>query len=201
MLIDAATLKNCLPDAKLENVTAFVDPLNRFMEQYDITTNMRIAMFIAQTGHESGHLKYVKENLNYSAQGLLATFPKYFTPEQAQQYQRNPEAIANHVYANRMGNGPEESGDGWRFRGRGLIQITGRENYTKLLADLGQSEATYLETTDGAVESACWFWKTRNLNTVSDAGDVVKATKIINGGTKGLDERKHLYDNALRILG
>ena len=201
-MITPEILKQCLPEASMQTCEIFAEPLAEACENFEINTPQRLAAFIAQIGHESGNLRFVKENLNYSAQGLRKTFPKYFPNDQlAMQYQRNPEAIANRVYANRMGNGPEESGDGWRYRGRGLIQLTGHDNYHKCMTDLEVDDPEYFETPEGAVYSACWFWDTRNLNAVADPGDIKKMTKIINGGFIGLEDRIKHYQHALHVLG
>jgi putative chitinase len=164
----------------------------------------RAAAFVAQTAHESGGFNFVKENLNYGAKGLATTFKKYFPTEaDAKPYERQPEKIANRVYANRMGNGDENSGDGYRFCGRGLIQLTGRNNYTKFAADLGisvEDTVAYLETPAGAVSSAGWFWDNNNLNQYCDKNDFVTLTKRINGGTIGLEDRQHHYQLALKLL-
>jgi putative chitinase len=144
------------------------------------------------------------ENLNYSAKGLVGTFKKYFpTEEIAKQYERKPEKIANRVYANRMGNGDENSGDGYKYRGRGLIQLTGKFNYTKFSQsiDLSLDETVkYLETPEGAVASAGWFWDNNKLNRFCDNDDFITLTKRINGGTIGLADRKHHYEIALKVL-
>jgi len=146
-----------------------------------------------------------EENLNYSAKGLMGIFKKYFpTEDLANAYARQPQKIANRVYANRMGNGPEESGDGYKFCGRGLIQLTGKQNYTKFAEDLGislEDTVAYLETSAGAVSSAGWFWDNNNLNQYCDKDDFVTLTKRINGGTIGLEDRKHHYEIALHALG
>ena len=150
------------------------------------------------------NFNFVKENLNYSAKGLMTTFKKYFLDETtAKRYERKPEMIANRVYANRMKNGDEASGDGYRFCGRGLIQLTGRDNYTKfaLALDLSiEDTVEYLETSNGAVASAGWFWDNNKLNQYCDSGDFVTLTKRINGGTIGLEDRKHHYEIALDML-
>jgi putative chitinase len=201
-MITPEILKQCLPEATMQACETFAEPLAEACEKFEINTPQRLAAFIAQVGHESGNLRFVKENLNYSAQGLRKIFPKYFPNDQlAMQYQRNPEAIANRVYANRMGNGPEDSGDGWRYRGRGLIQLTGHDNYHKCMADLEVDDPEYFETPEGAVYSACWFWNTRNLNAVADTGDIKKMTKLINGGFIGLEDRIKHYQHALHVLG
>lgn len=194
------------PKTKRSILEGYVEPLNTVAEYYDMYDNpRRVAGFLAQVAHESGGFTAVKENLNYSAKGLMGTFKKYFpTEELAKQYERKPEMIANRVYGNRMNNGPEESGDGYRFCGRGLIQLTGRANYTKFANDLGMSiedTVAYLETPNGAVASAGWFWDNNNLNQYCDKDDFVTLTKRINGGTIGLEDRKHHYHIALQFLG
>jgi putative chitinase len=193
------------PRTKSSILEGYLEPLNTVAEYYDMNVNpARLAGFLAQTAHESGGYTAIKENLNYSAKGLRGTFGKYFpNDELANQYAKKPERIANRVYANRMSNGPEESGDGYRFCGRGLIQLTGRANYTKFAADLGMSledTIAYLETPNGAVASAGWFWDNNKLNQYCDSGDFVTLTKRINGGTIGLEDRKHHYELAMHYL-
>jgi len=179
--------------------------MERCLPDYDINTPQRVAAFMAQCGHESGNFKFLKENLKYRAQSLVKVWPKYFpNMDIANQYAGNEEKIANRAYANRMGNGPEESGDGWRFCGRGLIQLTGRNNYQNF-ADSIETDINdiphYLATFEGAVQSACWFWETNNLNKWADTGDMLTLTKRINGGTLGLDDRIKHYKHALHVLG
>lgn len=203
MNLNETSLTEMLPRNK--NISSLLDIFNVLLPKYDINTVNRVAGFLAQCGHESADFTVLKENLNYSAEGLNRIFPKYFknAGRDANKYARNPEKIANVVYANRMGNGSIESGDGWKFRGRGAIQITGKENYSKLATYIGKSlEETvqYCETLQGAVESACWFWKTRNINECCDDDDIVLMTKKVNGGTNGLDERKKHYNNNKTIL-
>jgi putative chitinase len=199
-------LKQLLP--KNPYVEHWHKALAQLLPDYEINTAKRIAAFVAQCAHESGGFMVLKENLNYRAASLRKIFPKYFPDDAiAQRYASMPnkqEAIANRVYASRMGNGPEESGDGWRYCGRGLIQLTGRQNYTWFAASLGISpeEATeYLGTFEGAAQSACWFWETNKLNQWADAGDIVTLTKRINGGTIGLEDRIKHYEHALHVLG
>ena len=175
------------------------------LNDYDINTPVRVAAVMAQCHHESGGFVYLSENLNYKASGLLKTFPKYF-PDMAtaQKYERNPRAIANRVYANRMGNGPEESGEGWKFAGKGLIQLTGKDNMTRFAMSLEitpEEAAEYLQTFEGAAQSACWFWESNNLNNYADSGDFLTLTKKINGGTKGMDDRELQHARIRRILG
>lgn len=181
----------------------FVDPINKVIEEFEINTPQRLAMFLAQIGHESGGLTKLHENLNYKAARLTQIFPKYFRDVDPDDYANNPEKIANRVYCNRMGNGDEHSGDGYRFRGRGAVQLTGRSNYTSCGEDLEVdliNNPDYLETPEGAIRSAAWFWDQHDLNDWADKGDVVTVTKKINGGTIGLDERKELYHEALKIF-
>ena len=204
-MITIELLQALCPKTKRSVLEGYVEPLHAVAEYYDIYENpARLAGFLAQVAHESGGFNFVKENLNYSAKGLMTTFKKYFPTEDiAKQYERKPEKIANRVYANRMSNGDEASGDGYRFCGRGLIQLTGRANYTKFAQDLGISvdeTVAYLETPNGAVSSAGWFWDNNNLNQYCDKGDFVTLTKRINGGTIGLEDRKHHFDIAMRFL-
>lgn len=191
-----------LPKAK--DIKEWYAAMAELFPQYGIDTPQRIAGFIAQCGHESAGFTVLEENLNYSEKGLMATFPKYFRDRSPAAYERKPEAIANVVYANRMGNGSEKSGDGWKFRGRGVIQLTGFENYTNFGKAVGKDVdqvIKYLSTKKGALHSACWYWDSRNINATADAGDIVKMTKQINGGTIGLEDRKKHYEHALEILG
>jgi len=198
-------LTHMCPRTKASILEGYLEPLNTVAEYYEMNVNpARLAGFLAQTAHESGGYTAIKENLNYSAKGLMATFKKYFPTEDiANQYAKKPERIANRVYANRMKNGDEASGDGYRFCGRGLIQLTGRANYTKFANDLGMSledTVAYLETPNGAVASAGWFWDNNNLNQYCDSGDFVTLTKRINGGTIGLEDRKHHFEVAMHYL-
>ena len=182
--------------------------LERCLPDYDINTPQRVAAFIAQCAHESGNFRMLKENLNYKAATLRKIFPKYFPSDEiAAQFAAMPnrqEAIANRVYGGRMGNGPEATGDGWRFCGRGLIQLTGRNNY-QAFADSIETDINdipeYLATFEGAVQSACWFWETNSLNKWADSGDILTLTKRINGGTIGLEDRIKHYNHALHVLG
>ena len=180
-------------------------------KKYDIITNNRIAGFMAQCAHESMDFTALEENLNYSEKSLLSVFGRYFgkSPKRnAATYARKPEMIANYVYQDEfrtkkgaMGN--TQPGDGWRFRGRGIKQLTGRNNYTAFAKTVGmtaEQAAEYLETKKGAFESACWFWKTNNIASYADRGDIVGMTKRINGGTIGLDDRTKRWNAALTIL-
>lgn len=199
-------LKKLLP--KNPYIDYWHNALSQLLPDYEINTNQRIAAFVAQCAHESGGFMVLKENLNYRWQSLRKIFPRYFpTDELAQEYANKPnkqEAIANRIYASRMGNGPEESGDGYCFCGRGLIQLTGRDNYTFFAGSLDitvEEASQYLETFEGAAQSACWFWETNKLNQWADKGDIVTLTKRINGGTIGLEDRIKHYEHALHVLG
>ena len=205
MQVTLELLQQLCPHTKTPILEGYVEPLNTVAEYYEMTTNAaRLAGFLAQVAHESGGFTAVKENLNYSKDGLRKIFSKYFTDDSiATAYARQPEKIANRVYANRMNNGDEASGDGYRFCGRGLIQLTGRANYTKFANDLGMSiedTVAYLETPNGAVASAGWFWDNNNLNKYCDSGDFITLTKRINGGTIGLADRQHHFDIAMHYL-
>ena len=189
-------------------VDHWYEALNEILPEYEITTPQRVAAFMAQCAHESGGFRALKENLNYKAPSLRKIFPKYFPDDAtANHYASLPnkqEAIANRIYANRMGNGDEASGDGFRYCGRGLIQLTGKENYTWFAASLDipvEEAAEYLQTFEGAVQSACWFWETNNLNQWADKGDILTLTKRINGGTIGLEDRIKHYNHALHVFG
>ena len=199
-------LKKLLP--KNPYIDNWHSALSQLFPDYNINTSQRIAAFVAQCAHESGNFMVLKENLNYRAPTLRKIFPKYFpTDAMANEYASKPnkqEAIANLVYANRMGNGPPESGDGWRYAGKGLIQLTGKCNYTWFAESLQisvEDASEYLLTFEGAAQSACWFWESNNLNVEADAGDIKKMTKKINGGYIGLDDRIKHYEHALHVLG
>ena len=182
--------------------------LEQALPDYDINTPQRVAAFIAQCAHESGGFRALKENLNYKAVTLRKIFPKYFPDDAtANHYASLPnkqEAIANRVYGGRMGNGPEASGDGFRYCGRGLIQLTGKQNYQNFADSIEtpvEDIPEFLGTFEGAVQSACWFWEANNLNQWADKGDILTLTKRINGGTIGLEDRIKHYEHALHVLG
>jgi putative chitinase len=190
LLIDSGTCSADIADK-------WVDALNATCERYQIDTPLRVAGFLSQVGHESGGFKFTSENLNYSAQALRAIFGKYFVDDsQALAYARQPEKIANRVYASRMGNGDEKSGDGFKYRGRGLIQLTGKDNYTAFSNASGVDAVNrpeLVELPDAASLSAGWFWDTRHLNNYADAQDVLGMTKRVNGGTNGIGDRQEHY--------
>ena len=185
----------------------WVDAMNEVFPKYEINTNRRIAAFIAQCGHESGGWRVFSENLNYSAKALDAVFGKYFkrAGRDANEYARQPEKIANVVYANRMDNGDTDSGDGWRYRGRGPIQLTGKHNYSKFSADMGvdaiDNPDMVSEDKEVALMSAIWYWNSNNLNRYADSADIKMLTKRINGGYIGLEDRIHHWEEALHALG
>lgn len=181
------------------------DAICEICPEYEINTPVRLAAFIAQCAHESGNFRILRENLNYKAASLMKTWPKHFpTMEIAKQYEKKPEKIANRAYANRMGNRDEASGDGWRYLGRGLIQLTGKENYQWFAASLEmdvEDLPEYMGTFEGAVQSACFFWETNNLNQWADQKDILTLTKKINGGTIGLSNRIEHFKHACEVLG
>lgn len=186
-----------------ERAKIWVDALNGAMSRFDINTPARQAAFLAQVGHESALLTRLAENLNYSSNGLLSIFPKYFSDDDAETFARKPEAIANRVYANRFGNGNEASGDGFKYRGRGLIQITFHDNYVAAGNALGidlERNPSLLMQTDYAAQSAAWYWKSHGCNELADAGDTRSITRAINGGYNGLDERIALNEQASEAL-
>jgi len=201
-LITPTELKTIVPTMKEPD--EWSTALNEILPKYNITSRDRIAAFVAQCAHESMGFNRITENLNYSANGLRTTFGKYFpTLAIANQYARKPEKIANRAYASRMGNGNESSGDGWKYRGRGTIQLTGKTNYQAFATSINKSldeTIDYLGTKEGAVESACWFWKTNDLNRYADTKNIVALTKKINGGTTGLQSRIEFYDRALSAI-
>jgi putative chitinase len=183
----------------------WTEALNKILPDYGIDTPQRVAAFVAQAAHESGNFTALHENLNYRAVTLRKVFPKYFpTDEMAAQYAQKPERIANRVYANRMGNGPESSGDGFRYCGRGLIQLTGQQNYQNFADSIEtplDQIPDFLQTFEGAVQSACWFWENNNLNQYADTDDILTMTKRINGGTIGLADREKHYEHAKHVFG
>lgn len=180
----------------------WIDAINTTFETFGIETLEQQASFLGQCAHESNGFTALVENLNYKAESLCKVWPKRFPSlEAAQPYHRNPEAIANKVYANRMGNGDEESGDGWNFRGRGLIQLTGRDNYRACGEALGadlESDPDLVSTPMYAALSAGWFWHKNHLNNIAE--DITAVTKKINGGTHGLEDRVARTQQALNAL-
>lgn len=180
---------------KTANPEVWCQLFNTYLPQYEIQTLPRMTAFLAQCAHESGEFRVLEENLNYSAQRLIQVFPRYFTAITAANYARKPQQIANRVYGSRLGNGPELSGDGWRYRGRGVIQLTGKTNYQQASQTLF-SDDRLVENPDVVSEpelallTACWFWQARGLNALCDAGEFEKLTRRINGGVNGLADRQ-----------
>ncbi len=217
-------LKEIYPLSTAQNRAKYLEPLNEAMNRYSINTPIRINSFLAVIGHETGQLSRFTENLNYSAKGLRSVFGKYFPNEDiANKYAYNPKLIANKVYANRMGNGSESSGDGYKYRGRGAIQITGKDGYKRATNEMyglpiGTDfvlEPDLLETPEFSIESAAWWWVTiKNPITANKASDILanyvgqdaeyanftKIVKIVNGGTNGLAERWEIYKRAKNII-
>ena len=195
------TLAPHCPHDRAEQLAACLPGI---LAKYKIDTPIRIAHFLAQTCHESQGYTHFEENLNYSAKGLRTLFPKYFVTANVNDYAGHPEKIANRIYANRMRNGDEASGDGYKYRGRGMIQLTGKGNYAALTAASGHDvtqDPDWLATAEGAAESAAWYWtRLRNINAAADRDDILAVTKLVNGGTLGLDERKKLLDTAKKIF-
>lgn len=193
--MDIQKLKGHVPDTVLAQIP-------EVMEKFQINTPLRLCHFLSQCGHESGNFKAVNENLNYGAKTLMSVFKKYFPTEaKALQYERKPEKIANLVYASRMGNGAEASGEGYKYRGRGYIQLTGKDNYAAFdkVVPENITETPDLVATKYPLLSAAWFWNSRGLNVLSDKGatdaDVTAITKKVNGGTIGLADRiKHFKE-------
>ena len=199
-----AKFKECV-GGNPPNAEAWFEALCEILPDYEIDTPQRLAAFLAQTAHESGGYRAIKENLNYKAASLTKVWPKYFpTIEIANAYAGKQEMIANRAYGNRMGNGPEESGDGWKYAGKGLIQLTGKDNYTRYAQSLEisvEEASEHLTTFEGCVQSAAWFWEANNLNQWADKGDILTLTKRINGGTIGLEDRIKHYNHAVHVLG
>lgn len=201
--ITVAQLRAIVPTLSPAKATQYLPALLQTMSEFGIDTHQRVAAFIAQTAHESSGYSVFVENLNYSALALTKTWPTRFPGATAAQYANKPEQIANRAYSNRLGNGGEASGDGWRYRGRGVIQITGRANYHACGQGLGLplvSSPELLEVTLNAFRSAGWYWKSRKCNMYADNGDFVGLTMAINGGTNGLEDRKVYYLRAITTL-
>lgn len=197
-MLTRASLLTIMPRADYEK---WIGPLNGAMAKHFVTTPLRVAAFVASVAEESVELTRVVENLMYtSPEQLRAAFPTHFDAldaDDAWGYVKQPERIANRVYASRMGNGPEASGDGWRYRGRGLLQLTGRTNYR---AYGHEKDPESLAAPDLAADSAGWYWSGEGLNALADAGDFKGVTKHINGGYNGWTQRKAYYERALALL-
>ena len=206
-MITKDTLLQIVPNAKYSklNLDQLCANLSSAFYKNNFDTVNRQAAFLSECAYESGSFCIVVENLNYSAQRLTAIFEEYFpTIEEAEAYARQPEKIGNFVYGNRMGNGPPSSGDGFKFRGRGFIQLTGKENYTRCGKALGKdliSNPDYLTTIEGALESAIWYWNTNKLNTFADKDEIDIISEKVNGGLIGHQDRALLYEKAKKVLG
>lgn len=207
MQITESQVRRIIPAAKNDRIKEFVASFNKYAEQFGIDTKLRVAGYLSQVFHETGALSSFDENMNYSAKRLMQVWPKRFpTLAIAQQYEHNPEKLANYVYANRMGNGDEASGDGWRFHGRGFLGTTGRDNYQKYadsefcLGDL-MAHPEWLAKQPGCQKSAMFFWYSNNLNRFADRDDIRGLSKAVNGGTLGLSNRMYLYRQAKKVLG
>lgn len=199
--MDAKTLA-AAAGIDLDTAKKWASPLTKAMDRFGIDSPLRQAMFIAQVGHESGGFKALTENLNYSAERLVAVWPHRFSAASAAAVARKPEQVANVVYANRMGN--TQAGDGWRYRGRGLVQLTGRQNYTRAAAALGLplvDNPDLLAEPEAAAMAAAWYWADRGLNTWADLNDVTTVTRKINGGLTGLADRQSRLAVARKALG
>lgn len=202
-LIDASLINAAAPEQSPSQLAQWVRPVKVACQRFGIDTVREIAAYLGQGAHESGGLRYMAENLNYRASRLCEVWPKRFNATLAAQCAGNPEMIANIVYANRMGNGPPSSGDGWRFRGAGLFQLTGRFNHTRCAGDLGMSLdgfGDYLRTPDGAAMSAAWFFHENGLDALAATPGIEDETRRLNGGVLGLADRKKRFDAVVREL-
>jgi putative chitinase len=201
-MINKAQLVICCPNAK--QADELLVALNELLPKYNLTTSDEIAGFLAQCGHESNDFNSLEENLNYRADALMRVWPRRFPDmDTALLYAHNPVKIASKVYADRMGNGNEFSGDGWLYHGRGAIQLTGKDNYKKCANEIRcelTSMPAYLTTIKGSVESACWFWNTNKLSPLADAEDVEAMTRKINGGLLGEDDRETRFARCQEAL-
>ncbi len=207
MQITEQQLRRAVPSVSSTNLPSFVKTFNEYAEKFGINTPLRVVHFLAQVFHESDNLRRREENLNYSADGLLKVFPKYFKSRtEALAYAHKPQAIANRVYASRMGNGNEASGDGWRFKGRGYIGTTGRANYQAYAksefckGDL-MAHPEWLAQAPGDLKSALFFWYKNGLNALADKDDVNAVTKRVNGGYNGLANRGYLLRRFRKEFG
>lgn len=205
-MITSAQIQRLVPTAKLQTIELYLPEWIRLLPKYEVNTPLRLRMYFAQICHETQHLTRFQENLNYSAPALMKTWPKRFPNlNVALKYARKPEAIANYVYANRGGNGPESSGDGWKYRGRGPIQTTMMNNYRSYSRGIYKDDRCVenpdllLLPADG-VESSLWYWKNNGLNSLADQEDLPKSTRIINGGLNGIADRTVLYNRSKSIF-
>ncbi len=199
-------MKAIYPAAPEPAVSNLVVTFNRWAGKFGIDTPLKTAHFLAQLLHECCGLRVMEENLNYSAQGLLRTFPRYFNKVTANQYARRPQKIANRVYANRMGNGNEASGDGWMYRGRGCIMLTGKDNY-RAYQNSGFCVGSIMDSpsliakSPGCFKSAMWFWWRNGINAIAETDNIREVTRKVNGGYNGLEQRSRLLAKAKLALG
>lgn len=201
-MLTTKIFKQAFPNCKSPD--EWVEIFNQLLPVFNVTEST-VACFLAQCAHESGQFNILEENLNYSSKALLSVFPKYFNEEQAVKFQRKPEVIGSIVYANRMGNGDVKSAEGYKFRGRGIIQLTGKDNYRKFSLFAFEDERlledpSIVTQKKFAALSAFWFWKTNSLNAVYEKGGLLAVTKRINGGTNGLEDRKKYYEKLKELL-
>lgn len=192
---------------RAESPEQWVDVLINTLPNNNINNAERVAAFLSQCGYETGGWRWFEENLNYSAQRMQQVWPRTFTPQLAARCHRKPEMVANYAYANRMGNGDPESGDGWKYRGRGPIHLTGRSNYTRFAVDCFDNPLIIIENPDlvaldkeVAIKSAIWFWNTNDLNVLADAKQLDVLTRRINGSTRGLGQRIDMFEQIYHIL-
>lgn len=203
--VSLGELKEVLKETPESTLTPFIEPLNNRLNKYKINSKLRVSHFLAQIAHESGGFRYRTENLKYSARALCSVFGKYFdSKEMAENYAYNPKKIACLVYANRLGNGAENTEDGWTYRGRGLIQLTGKFNYRQCGDSLGvdfiKNPDILAEDPDLCVAAACWYWDSHKLNRHADADDIRKITRAINGGLNGIKDREKYLARAKESL-
>ena len=206
MVLTRSQLLRAVPELNKAGIDSYVASFNQFAIPYGIDSPLRVIHYLSQTLFESQYLKRTEENLNYSAEGLLKTFPRYFNAETAKEYARKPEMIANRVYANRMCNGNEASGDGWKYKGRAYIMITGKENYSKFNRSDVCTEDVIAHPEKVAKfplaqVASMWYWETHKINELADRDDCEAITRAINGGVNGLAERKFLVRRFKREWG
>lgn len=203
-MVDLTPQKLALLIPSNKEADSWCELLNKHLPEHYVDTVERVASFIAQCAHESREFTRLTEDLRYRASALQAIWPSRFDEKTAEQYQFKQEMIANRAYANKLGNGSEATGDGWRYRGRGLIQLTGKVNYKGFADSLGitlEEAVSLAQTKDGAVQCACYFWTRENLNQFADSGDIIAQTRRINAKLLGLKERQARYNHAVRVLG
>lgn len=200
--ISHESLKQIIPHPTY-SLDVWYQALNDLLPKFEINTRNRVAAFLTHTMYDSSDYSCLRETVNYSSSVLLRLWSRYFNEVTAKAYGNKPEAIANKIYANKMGNGPESSGDGWKYRSGGLIPLSGKQVYAAFAQFAGMDvddAIDYIETPKGAVHSACWYWKLTNMNELADAEDISSMTKKITGGTIGIDDRIHNYEAIKELL-